>query len=168
MKIPKPLSSVSSNPLQLPQTPEDQDPGILPSSLTALSAENWNLLSVTETGVWELIVNRQIIWNFWCKNHLPFRIPPLLNSSYRFYLTPTIPTSVPSPHPQFTCPHWKPCSGHLINLAEVTLHSLFNKSFLILTAYQSVHSVLWLKCWETSSVLPLLGHRLLRSLPAMP
>lgn len=43
MEIPKPLCRVSNNPLQHPQTPEDQDPGILPRSLTALSSDSWNL-----------------------------------------------------------------------------------------------------------------------------
>lgn len=49
MTIPEPLSRVSANPLQLPQTPGDQDPGTLLSSLTALCGESWSLLSLTET-----------------------------------------------------------------------------------------------------------------------
>lgn len=47
--IPKLLFRVSGSSLQLPQTPEDQDPEILPSSLPALSTQSWNLLSETET-----------------------------------------------------------------------------------------------------------------------
>ena len=71
----------------------DQDPEMLPSSFDSsfhreLESVLWNW------DRWQSWLSRQMIWDFWCKNHLPFRIPPLLSSTWRFYL--------PSSHPYFS------------------------------------------------------------------
>lgn len=141
--IPKLLFRVSGSSLQLPQTPEDQDPEILPSSSPALSTQSWNLLSETETADRSDWIDR---WSgIWCKKHLLFRISPVLKFHLEILPSPFHPylTTNPQPHPYhtWTCSHWKPGWGHLIILAGVTLHSFFysaNLSPSLLCASQCI------------------------------
>lgn len=112
-------------------------------ALWQLCTESCDLLSETETADWDLTVNRRSIWHLWCKNHLP---SPTANFHLQILPASPIPTSVPASHPHPY--HIRTYLSSLENMArspdylcrsEPSFISLFNKSFLILTACQSVH-----------------------------
>ena len=90
----KTLCRMSGNSLQLPQTPR---PGPWDAAQLFVSCFHWELEYVLwNWDRWQSWLNRQMIWDFWCKNHLPFRIPPLLSSTLDSTSPPPIPISVPS------------------------------------------------------------------------
>jgi len=117
----------------------DQDPEIPPSSFD--SSFHRELESVLRNwDRWQSWLSRQMIWDFWCKNHLPFRIPPLLSSTWRFYL--------PSSHPYFSTklqPHSDDIQTYLFS-RETRLKSP-NYPFWCDPAFTCLLAALGLRCF---------------------